>query len=57
VWNFEMFLLHIIKKKEEDKIETNLKLIWWEGLEWNNLVHGRDKWLALTNMLIKLRFP
>jgi hypothetical protein len=38
-------------KRKEDNIETNLKLVWWEWLEWNNNV-ARDKynWLDLTNM-------
>jgi hypothetical protein len=50
-----MFLFLIIKK-QENNIETNLKLILCEGLEWNNLARGRDIWLALTNILTKLKF-
>jgi len=39
----------------EINVKMGLKEIVSEELEWNNLAQNRDKWLAVINMVTKLR--
>jgi hypothetical protein len=34
-----------------------LKEVEWEGMEWIHLVHNRNQWQALLNMVINLWVP
>jgi hypothetical protein len=29
----------------------------WDGMDWIDLVHDRDQWRALVNMVMNLRVP
>jgi len=29
----------------------------WAGVDWIDMVQGRDKWRALANSVVKLRVP
>jgi hypothetical protein len=40
-----------------DNIKMDLKGIWWDGMDWIDLVQDRDKRKALMNMAINLRVP
>jgi hypothetical protein len=35
----------------------DLREIIWYGMDWVDLVQDRDKWRALLNMVMNLRFP
>ena len=38
----------------ESNIKTDLGEVGWEGMAGTHLVHGRDKWQAVMNMVINL---
>jgi len=40
----------------EDNIRMNLREIGWEGVDWIHLAQDRDKWWALVNTVMNLRF-
>jgi hypothetical protein len=33
----------------------DLREIGWDGMDWINLVHDRDQWRTLVNMVINLQ--
>jgi hypothetical protein len=35
----------------------NLREIGWSGMDWIDLVQGRDQWRALVNTVMNLRVP
>ena len=35
----------------------DLKEVWWEVVNWINLVQDRDNWSAFVNRVTKLRVP
>jgi hypothetical protein len=35
----------------------DLREIGWDGMDWIDLIHNRDKWWAFVNMGMKLRAP
>jgi len=39
-----------------DNNRMNLQEVGW-GSDWINLAHDRDRWRALVNAVMKLRFP
>jgi hypothetical protein len=41
----------------EDSIKMNRKEIGWGGMDWIDMVQDRDKWRALLNTVMNLRFP
>jgi hypothetical protein len=41
----------------EDNIRMNLREVGWEGVDWMHLVHDRDKWKTLVNMVMNLWVP
>jgi hypothetical protein len=41
----------------EVNIRMDLREIWWEGVDWIHLIHDRDQWQALVNMVINLCVP
>jgi hypothetical protein len=40
----------------EDNIKMNLKEIGWGGIDWIHLAEDRDRWRALVNAVMSLRF-
>jgi hypothetical protein len=41
----------------EDKIRVDLQEVGYEGINWIELAHGRDRWRALVNAVMNLRVP
>jgi hypothetical protein len=40
-----------------NNIKTDLGEIRWGGMDWTDLVQGRDQWRALVNTVMNLRVP
>jgi hypothetical protein len=40
-----------------DNIKIDLREIIWDGVDWIDLAQDRDKWRALVNTVMNLRFP
>jgi hypothetical protein len=40
-----------------DNIKMDLRDIGWDGTDWIDLVHDRDQWRALVNMVMNLWVP
>jgi hypothetical protein len=40
-----------------DNIKTNLREIGWDGWDWIDLTHDRDRWRALVKVVMNLRIP
>jgi hypothetical protein len=40
-----------------DNIKINLGEIGWDGMDWIDLAHERDKWKALVNTVMNFRIP
>jgi hypothetical protein len=40
-----------------DIIKIEIVEIIWGGVDWIDLAQGRDKWRALVNAVMHLRFP
>jgi hypothetical protein len=38
-------------------IKLDLAKIGWGGMDWTDLVQGRDQWRALVNMVKNIRVP
>jgi hypothetical protein len=45
------------RSKWEDNIGMDFREIGWEGVDWIHLAQDRDRWRALVNTVMKLRFP
>jgi hypothetical protein len=45
------------RRRWVDNIKMNLGEIGWDGVDWSELAHDRDKWRALVNTLMNLRVP
>jgi hypothetical protein len=45
------------KRKWVDNIRMDLREIGWCGMDWIDLTQGRDQWMALVNMVMKLLAP
>jgi len=41
--------------KENDNIKMRLKETGWEGMDWMNLAHDRDKYVAVVSGVMNLR--
>jgi predicted small integral membrane protein len=46
-----------LRHKREDNIETDLKEIDYEVMNWIHLAQDRDQWWALVNTVINLQVP
>jgi hypothetical protein len=44
-------------RRWEDNIRMDLREIGWEGVDWILLAQDRDKWQAVVNTAMNLRFP
>jgi hypothetical protein len=40
-----------------NNIKMDLREIGWDGMDWIDLVQGRDQWRALVNTVMNLRVP
>jgi hypothetical protein len=40
-----------------DSIKIHLRETGWDGMDWVDLAHDRDKYRDLVNMVMKLRVP
>jgi hypothetical protein len=45
------------RRKWEDKIKMGVKEIGQEGVDSTDLVQDRDKWRAVVNAVMNIRFP
>jgi hypothetical protein len=45
------------RRKWVDNIETHLREIGWDCMDWIDLAQNRDEWRALVNTVINLRVP
>jgi hypothetical protein len=40
-----------------DNIKMDLREIVWDGRDWIDLAHGKDRWRALVNAAMNFRVP
>jgi hypothetical protein len=45
------------RRRWEDNIRRDLRVIGWEGVDWIHLAQDRDKWRAVVNTVMNLRIP
>jgi hypothetical protein len=45
------------KRGRVDNIEMDLREIWWDDMDWIDVVQDRDQWMALVNTVRNLRVP
>jgi hypothetical protein len=45
------------RRRWEDNIKTGFLEAGWGGMDWIELAQDRDKWRALVNVVMNLRFP
>ena len=45
------------RRRWEDNIKINLKGIGYKDLDWVSLTWNREKWKAVENAFMNLRFP
>jgi hypothetical protein len=45
------------RRKWEDNIKMDLRVIGWGGMDWIDLAQDRDQWRALANTVMNLRVP
>jgi hypothetical protein len=45
------------RSRWEDNIKMDLQEVGWWGMDWNKLARDRDRWRALVNAVMNLRFP
>jgi hypothetical protein len=44
------------RRRWEDNIKMDSKEIFWDGMDWIDLVLGRDKWRAFVSTVMSVRF-
>jgi hypothetical protein len=49
--------LGILRRRWVDNIKMDLRQIGWDGVDWIDMAQDRDKWRALANTVLNLRFP
>ena len=45
------------RRRWDDNIKMVLQKVGCVGMDWNDLAQDRDKWRALVNVVMNLRFP
>jgi hypothetical protein len=45
------------RRRWEDNIKMNLREIWFGDVDWIHWAQDRDRWRALVNTVLNLRFP
>jgi hypothetical protein len=45
------------RSRWEDNITTDLREIWWEGVEWIHLAQDRNQWQVIVNMVMNPQVP
>jgi hypothetical protein len=40
-----------------DNIKMDFREVGWDGMDWIDLAHDRDRWRVLVNIVMKLRVP
>jgi hypothetical protein len=45
------------RRRWEDDIKLDLRVIGWGGMDWIDLAQNRDQWKALVNTVMNLRVP
>jgi hypothetical protein len=45
------------RRRFEDNIGMDLRVMGWEGIEWIHLVQDRDQWRTLVNTVMNIRVP
>jgi hypothetical protein len=44
------------RRRWEDNFKMDFKEIVWEGVDWIDLVLGKDKWRDFVNIVMSVRF-
>jgi hypothetical protein len=45
------------RRRWVDNIKRDLREIGWDGMDWIDLVQGRDQWRAIANTIMNFRVP
>jgi hypothetical protein len=45
------------RRRWEDNIRMDLRVIGWGGMDWIDLTQDRDQWRSLVNTVMNLRVP
>ena len=45
------------RRRWDVNIKMDLKEVRWRGMDWFDVAQDRDRWRALTNMVVNLRVP
>jgi hypothetical protein len=45
------------RRRWEDNIKKDLREVGWEGVDWIDLAHDRDRWRAVVYTVVNLRVP
>jgi hypothetical protein len=43
------------ERRWADNIKMDLQVIWWEGVDWNDLAEDRDRWRAVVDTAMNIR--
>jgi len=46
-----------IRRRSEDNIKMNFQEVGFDGVDWIELVHDRDRWRVLVTVVMNLRVP